>query len=139
MDSDVASDPCTSCRPRHALAERVKALRCLYEITRWMEEKTGSRRPSVSSLLTPREREVLPLIAEGHANKEIARKFHISMNTVHVHRKTTSCTSSRCTRRPILSAMRSRKGGRIGSEGAQQEGDVSGDQGGSYHPKRWKR
>ena len=36
--------------------------------------------------LTPREREVLQLIAEGHANREIGEVLHISVKTVETHR-----------------------------------------------------
>jgi DNA-binding NarL/FixJ family response regulator len=36
--------------------------------------------------LTPRQREVLQLIAEGHANREIAAILHISVKTVENHR-----------------------------------------------------
>ena len=36
--------------------------------------------------LTPREREVLQLIAEGHPNREIAEVLHISVKTVETHR-----------------------------------------------------
>jgi DNA-binding NarL/FixJ family response regulator len=36
--------------------------------------------------LTPRQREVLRLIAEGHSNKVIAKKLHISPKTVETHR-----------------------------------------------------
>ena len=36
--------------------------------------------------LTPREREVLQLISEGNSNKDIARAFGRSINTIHVHR-----------------------------------------------------
>ena len=42
-----------------------------------------SRRPS---LLTPREREVVQLIAEGHTNKQIARILRMSIKTVEAHR-----------------------------------------------------
>ena len=36
--------------------------------------------------LTPRQREVLQLIAEGHTTKEIAIRRKISVNTVETHR-----------------------------------------------------
>jgi DNA-binding NarL/FixJ family response regulator len=36
--------------------------------------------------LTPRQREVLTLIAEGHSNKEIARRLDLSVKTVDTHR-----------------------------------------------------
>lgn len=36
--------------------------------------------------LTPRQREVLQLISEGHSLKEIAAELHISMSTVEYHK-----------------------------------------------------
>jgi DNA-binding NarL/FixJ family response regulator len=36
--------------------------------------------------LTPRQREVLQLIAEGHSTKEIAYKLNLSVKTVETHR-----------------------------------------------------
>jgi DNA-binding CsgD family transcriptional regulator len=38
------------------------------------------------SELTPRQREVLTLIAEGHSTKDIARALNISVKTVETHR-----------------------------------------------------
>jgi FixJ family two-component response regulator len=38
------------------------------------------------SLLTPREREVLPLVTEGLLNKQVAGALRISEVTVQVHR-----------------------------------------------------
>jgi DNA-binding NarL/FixJ family response regulator len=37
-------------------------------------------------LLTDREREILQLLAEGRANKEVASFLHISVTTVETHR-----------------------------------------------------
>ena len=48
----------------------------------------GDRTPSSSpyDVLTPRQREILQLIAEGYTTKDIARKLRLSTNTVEVHR-----------------------------------------------------
>ena len=37
-------------------------------------------------MLTPRQREVLQLIAEGHSTKEIALRLGLSIKTVETHR-----------------------------------------------------
>jgi DNA-binding NarL/FixJ family response regulator len=42
--------------------------------------------PSSGELLTPRQREILQLIAEGNSTKEIAAKLNISVKTVETHR-----------------------------------------------------
>jgi DNA-binding NarL/FixJ family response regulator len=36
--------------------------------------------------VTPREREIIQLIAEGHSSKEVSNVLHISVKTVEVHR-----------------------------------------------------
>ena len=46
--------------------------------------QTEERRPF--DLLTPREREVLQLIAEGHTNTAIARMMNVTVKTVEKHR-----------------------------------------------------
>lgn len=38
------------------------------------------------SVLTPRQREILQLIAEGSSTREIAEKLHVSVKTVETHR-----------------------------------------------------
>ena len=43
--------------------------------------------PSVSSVLTGREREVLQLLAEGWSTKEMASRLYVSVKTVETHRR----------------------------------------------------
>ena len=55
----------------------------------YLSRLSGGERASGSSpydLLTPRQREILQLIAEGCTTKDIAKKLALSTNTVEVHR-----------------------------------------------------
>lgn len=49
----------------------------------------GAAQPAAasSSILRPREREVLQLLAEGCTSREIARRLHVSTSTVETHRR----------------------------------------------------
>jgi two-component system, NarL family, response regulator NreC len=47
-------------------------------------QRTGSE--DSYDLLTPREREILQLIAEGKSNKDVANLLHLSVYTVETHR-----------------------------------------------------
>ncbi len=47
----------------------------------------AATQPSLFSLLTDREREVLQLIAEGHSTKNIAARLHLSVKTIDTHRQ----------------------------------------------------
>ena len=49
-------------------------------------ERLGSDTAALSDRLTPRQREVLQLIAEGNSTKEIARKLGLRAKTVEMHR-----------------------------------------------------
>ncbi|MEU3277964.1 response regulator transcription factor [Streptomyces antibioticus] len=49
-------------------------------------DRVGHGEEDAGQLLTPREEEVLKLVAEGHSSKEIAEILFISVKTVHRHR-----------------------------------------------------
>jgi two-component system, NarL family, response regulator LiaR len=74
--------------------ELVSAIRTVYAgdallhpaaAARVMAELVESSRPSPTALLTPRETEVLALIARGQPNKVIARELGVSEKTVKTH------------------------------------------------------
>jgi DNA-binding NarL/FixJ family response regulator len=52
----------------------------------YLEGGTGAGEPGESALLTPREREVIQLLAEGRSNKEVADILRISVRTAETHR-----------------------------------------------------
>ena len=49
-------------------------------------KRVGGETISLFERLTPRQREVLQLVAEGHTTKEIARKLKLKVKTVEMHR-----------------------------------------------------
>jgi DNA-binding NarL/FixJ family response regulator len=51
-----------------------------------MEALSRSQQPDARQSLTPRQRDILRLIGEGHSTKEIAYKLSISVKTVDAHR-----------------------------------------------------
>src|SRR5262249_51258600 len=51
--------------------------------------RVGGRRKQTSGELTPTERRVAELAADGLANKEIASRLHITVRTVEEHLKNT--------------------------------------------------
>ena len=63
---------------QHAFDAAVETVRTLMQSS----NATGGKR---AFGLTPREREVLTMVAAGCANKEIARKFDVSEETIKHH------------------------------------------------------
>jgi PAS domain S-box-containing protein len=61
---------------------------------------TAAARPD--QRLTSREREVVELLVRGHANKEIARRLHISTRTVESHRRNVGKKLDMTTRAEIF-------------------------------------
>jgi two-component system secretion response regulator SsrB len=51
-----------------------------------LRRKRADRRLKTTSHITPRQREILRLVALGHTNREIAGFLKISVRTVEVHR-----------------------------------------------------
>jgi two-component system response regulator NreC len=52
--------------------------------------------------LSPREREVMQLLAEGYSNKEIAEKLVVSPSTVHTHRSNLMSKLGLSSRRELI-------------------------------------
>ncbi|HET7047054.1 MAG TPA: AAA family ATPase [Solirubrobacteraceae bacterium] len=50
-------------------------------------DRVGGRRPATDGELTPSERRVIELAADGRSNKEIAAALYVTVNTVEVHLK----------------------------------------------------
>jgi DNA-binding NarL/FixJ family response regulator len=55
-------------------------------INEYLKRPDPRLRSGPSALLTPREREILQLIAEGHTNKDMAELLQLSVKTVEAHR-----------------------------------------------------
>jgi DNA-binding NarL/FixJ family response regulator len=53
----------------------------------YLRHRAEPEQSSVFAVLSPREREVLQLVAEGHATKQIAASLHVSVKTIETHRR----------------------------------------------------
>ena len=58
--------------------------RALHEVLD-LEQRTGEAKSELE-LLTPRQRQILQLIAEGHPTRQIAERLYLSVKTVEPHR-----------------------------------------------------
>jgi DNA-binding NarL/FixJ family response regulator len=57
-------------------------------VMRGLQKSSGpAESPELPARLSPKEREVMQLVAEGKTNKEVAVKLDISVKTVETHRK----------------------------------------------------
>ena len=48
--------------------------------------RSDARDVTPLEMLTPRQREILQLVTEGHSTKDIARRLDLSVKTVEAHR-----------------------------------------------------
>jgi DNA-binding NarL/FixJ family response regulator len=77
--------------------------------SRWYRQGPGEK-GGLATRLTPREAEVLQLVAEGQANKQTAAELGISIKTVEKHRAKPDAESSTSTIPPDSPGMRSPPG-----------------------------
>ena len=81
----VLASPASLCRPVAALiAEKRLAGLADVERSRGVPLRAAPPPPGAAAL-SPREREVLALVAEGHSNRAIAEALFVSPNTVKTH------------------------------------------------------
>lgn len=83
LDVGAASDAAAA--RRMAFVERLRAT-CA-EVWGGAADEMRTRAHELKSLLSPREREILELIAEGQSNKAIARRLGLAPETVKTHLK----------------------------------------------------
>ena len=80
-----AVDFLTKPTPSKLLIERIQTV-LRNEMERQKQSAEEEAFAQTLEALTPREMEILPLVLEGYANKEIAQKLGISYRTVEIHR-----------------------------------------------------
>jgi two-component system, NarL family, response regulator NreC len=77
-----------------------KLVKDYLNLTQWEE--------GIGSSLSPREKEILTLLAEGYSTKEIAEKLVISTSTIHSHRSNLMTKLGLNNRRELIQYARQR-------------------------------
>jgi two-component system response regulator NreC len=93
--------------------ELVEAVRRAAEDQMYVNPGLGARLareqavpPELQTALSPREAEVLGLIAGGHTNAEIAQRLFLSVRTIESHRANIQRKTGRATRAELVALAR---------------------------------
>ncbi|MFG2044714.1 LuxR C-terminal-related transcriptional regulator [Dactylosporangium sp. NPDC048998] len=93
-----------------AADELLRAVETVMAGSVYVDAELGARlarsRPAASDALSPREREVLTLLASGHTNAEVARRLSISLRTVETHRANLRTRLGTTSRAELVAAAR---------------------------------
>ncbi|MEV8517875.1 response regulator transcription factor [Dactylosporangium sp. NPDC051484] len=93
-----------------AADELLRAVETVMAGSVYVDAELGARlarsRPAASDALSPREREVLTLLASGHTNAEVARRLSISLRTVETHRANLRARLGTTSRAELVAAAR---------------------------------
>jgi DNA-binding NarL/FixJ family response regulator len=73
-------------------------------VRQYLQKSTAG--PESTLAISPREKEILNLLAEGYTSKEIAEKLFISQSTVHSHRTNLMSKLGLSSRRELIQYAR---------------------------------
>ncbi|MGI5238028.1 LuxR C-terminal-related transcriptional regulator [Dactylosporangium sp. CA-139066] len=93
-----------------AADELLRAVETVMGGSVYVDTELGARlarsRPAPADALSPRERDVLTLLAGGHTNAEIAQRLSISLRTVETHRANLRARLGTTSRAELVAAAR---------------------------------
>jgi DNA-binding NarL/FixJ family response regulator len=81
----LADEAVRQLRAAEALARQIANRQLIAEVTAALAETAGGQAGRLPGNLTPRQAEVLRLLADGLSNKEIAVRLYLSPGTVQRH------------------------------------------------------